>query len=123
MARDTSIEAFNKIKENGLLGKRQFEVYNWFFENGPATARDCYESLCRGKVILNPGSYITRISELKKMGSMIEVGERVDSDTKHRVYLWDVTSKIPVKFEKPKRQKCPTCDGHGYIQTSQGKLF
>lgn len=37
MARDTSREAYNKIKEMGLLSQRRWEVYDILYSHGPMT--------------------------------------------------------------------------------------
>lgn len=37
MTRNTSVEAYHKIKEEGLIGKRQMQVYEILFEHGPLT--------------------------------------------------------------------------------------
>lgn len=119
MTRQTSIEAYNTIKENGLLSKRRWEVYQTLYEHGPLSQVETSFSL-RGKLDwgINP-----RFSELKKMGLIIEVGKTIDPRTGQTVLLWDVTSNLPKKFEKPKRFKCNACAGKGYFEESQGRLF
>lgn len=100
MTRETSVEAYNTIRQNGLLSQRRWQVYDFVYQNGPCAARDATKSLMNQG--LNSGSISTRFSELKEMGLLIEVGEKVDDETKMRVILWDVTDKLPTKLSKKK---------------------
>jgi hypothetical protein len=115
MTRRTSIEAYRRIKEGGLLSRRRFEMYDWLFHNGPASARDAYKILCDGKPI-NPSSYLSRLSELRDMEVVAEVGEKIDPETKQTVIVWDVTENLPKKIIKPTRHKCKACNGKGFIE-------
>jgi len=120
MTRRTSRDAYYSIKENGLLSKRRFEVYEYVYLNGPCTAREAYKDLCKGSQI-NPSSYLSRFSELRDLGVLEEVGERFDSETKQTVILWDVTDAMPSKVKKPDQIKCSYCKGKGYV--TQGRLL
>ncbi len=121
MVRETSIAAFNAIKENGLLSKRRFQVYDFVFHNGPVTARQVTKALLRQGE--NSGNFATRLSELRTAGVVREVGKVLDPETGMSVLSWDVTAKLPVKFDKPVEHKCPTCKGTGKITHTQGRLF
>jgi hypothetical protein len=124
--RQTSIEAYNKIKENGLLSQRRFEVYDYVFGNGPTTARGAVKALSKKRgeqVAISFSSYAARFSELRDVGVLAEVGTTIDKDTGCEVILWDVTDRLPIKLDKPKRIKCKACNGKGYFETQQGKLF
>lgn len=100
--RDTSIEAFRKITENGWLGRTQEAVYTCLYHHGPLTRSELDASLKHSEEV-NP-SYHKRLSELKRMGLAIEVGKKTDPRTKKGVLLWDVTS---AEFVKP----LPTVSG------------
>lgn len=121
MTRKTSIEAYNKIKENGLLSKRRFQVYEYLYKNGPCIARQIHKDLAVFGT--NVSGYMGRLSELRDAGVVAEVGKVVDKETGHKVLLWDVTKNLPVKLEKPKRIKCKVCNGKGYSETQQGRIF
>lgn len=106
MVRETSIEAYQKIKEEGLLSKRRLELYEYVFENGPCTARAAVKELSKKlgqEVAISFSSYAARFSELRDAGVFSEVGETIDTETKHKVILWDVTKNLPVKLNKPRR--------------------
>ena len=93
--RDTSIDAYLTIKENGLLNKNQQQVYETLFNKGSMT---CSEVLQYLNLQTNQSG---RFTELKEKGVIKEVGKRECRVTGHRVYLWDVTSELP----KTKRQR------------------
>jgi hypothetical protein len=101
MTRKTSIETFRQIEEEGMLSSRRLQVYSTLFKIGPATAAEISEA-DRGS-FTNPAkgdNSHARLSELKKMGCVEEVGERVCSITGRNVLVFDVTSDLPQKFEK-----------------------
>lgn len=100
MTRETSIEAYNHIKNNGLLSKRKMQVYDYLYKNGPATGMDVTDALSNGK---DHGSYSTRLSELREAGVVKECGKVKSNHSTHEVILWDVTSKKdPIKPVKKK---------------------
>ena len=107
MARETSINAYNHIKENNLLGKLQFKVYQTLYYHGPLTGNEM-------RIVLdhdgNSGVYTTRLSELERMGAIKALEKRVCSATGHKALEWDVTSHIPKSKVKAitKKQKINT---------------
>lgn len=110
MARSTSIQAYNKIKQNGLLSKLRFEVYDYVYHNGPCTAKHIFKELskivvARGKPQPNSGVYTTRCSELRNLGVMFEVKKIQCPDSKHTVISWDVTSSLPTPIIKKVTRK------------------
>ena len=122
MIRDTSIEAYNTIKAEGLLSKRRLEVYEVLFHNGPLTATQIAQDMPGFKSQSVGANVHARLGELRSAGCVIERGEVECPITKMRVILFDVTSKLPIKLEKPVRHKCPHCKGKGYIEETQSKF-
>lgn len=122
MTRETSIEAYNKMKNEGLLSSRRWQVYDVLFKYGPMTTNELFKKLM-GSSSTNQPSLHSRLNELRKMGCVKELGTKVCTVTQMTVILWDVTSNLPTKFEKAKRIKCPHCDGKGYVQQEQARLF
>lgn len=118
--RETSRDAYHAIKENGLLSRRRFEVYEYLYLKGPSTAREMYNSLCAGGKI-NPSSYLSRLSELRDMGVVRELPDRkLDPETGQTVLVWEVIKeKLPVKFDRPVKKVCPTCKGSGLLIEQQ----
>ena len=98
--RETSIEAYHKIVNNGLLSKRRMEVYDFIFHNQPVSLNTIIAALSRPG--FNTGSYSGRISELERLGVIEPQGQIVAPQTKHIVLLWVTTDNLPgvlPKFE------------------------
>jgi hypothetical protein len=126
MTRQTSVDAYHKIKDEGLLSARRWEAYDILFRHGPLTANELL-AIAKQEDPSRSWSHLEtltkRLRELCQSGVADEVGTKICSITGMTVILWDVTAHIPVKFEKPKRHKCNACNGRGYIEESQAKLF
>lgn len=94
MTRQTSIDAYNKIKADGLLNGRRMQVYETLFAHGPLTARQVWR-------MVDPeaptGGITTRLSELRERTCVAEVGKVIEPETGHEVILWDVTPWLPVE--------------------------
>lgn len=95
--RKTSIEAYHNIKENGLLSKRRFEVYEFLFNNGPCTQRQVYMGVGNGN---NFSSYTSRFSELRRMNLIDDFGTTICQHTGQTVLFFDVTENLPKKLDK-----------------------
>jgi len=119
MVRQTSIDAYNAIKNNGLLSHRRWQVYDILFRLGPLTGREVFNKIENGFTTHTAA----RLTELRNLGCISEIGRRICSVTGMEVILWDVTDRLPLKLEKPKRHKCPYCDGRGYFEETQTKMF
>ncbi len=123
MIRQTSIEAYNTIKDNGLLSERRWQVYNVLFHHGPLTATQIASKIPGIKSASVGNNSHARLGELRQMGCVVETGYVECPLSGMTVIRWDVTDKVPVKFERPSRVKCTHCSGKGYIETQQTKLF
>ncbi len=124
--RQTSYEAFKQIESEGLLSKLRFVVYKALYEGGPMTAQETWHYLRdqaarRGEARIN--GITPRFSELFRCGVIEEDGERPCKITKRKCIVWKVNAKLPVKLERPHRRKCKACDGKGYLETQQTKIF
>lgn len=97
-SRQTSVDAFREIESSGLLSRLRFEVYRWLYENGPATAKEVELGLKKG--IESTGVWSTRLSELKRLGVIEEIGKTQCKFSGHEVIEWDVTANLPRKLEK-----------------------
>lgn len=109
MIRDTSIEAYEKIRAGNLLSKRRLEIYVELFDNGPMTANEIFRNI-RGVSSINQANIPARLNEMRWMGVVRELGTQKCSVTGNDVILWDVTAKVPEKFKKEKKFNCPTCE-------------
>lgn len=106
MTRQTSIEAYRQIKEDGLLSERRFEAYELLFHHGPCTAKEMMQFAKNEGTITNHihlYSLEKRLSELRKMGCVAEAGERSCNVSGMTAILWEVTGKLPKDFDKTKQ--------------------
>jgi len=103
MQRDTSKEVYKQIKDNGLLAKRRLEVYEIIYKYGSMTGAEVsnMHKIQFGTV----GSTVSetvrnRITELRNMGVVRELGTTECPITHNTVILWDVTSNLPKNLPK-----------------------
>lgn len=94
-ARATSVEAYHQIIEEGLLTATKARVYEHLYVSGPLTARELTLRMARAGE--NATSYHKRLSELRDVGVVAEVGIRTCAVTKRRAITWDVTASLPGK--------------------------
>jgi len=92
MIQQTSIDAYEKLKESKVLGKLQLEVAEILIKSGPLT---------QGEVVIrssrrNRGSSITpRFAELEDAGVIEHCGSRECTVTKNDCLVWKYTGRIP----------------------------
>jgi hypothetical protein len=115
MTRRTSIEAYNEIKENGLLSRRRFQVYESLaLLHRSATASEIATKMPGQKSESVGANIHARLGELRECGVVEEDGETKCPLTGMMVILWKITSNLPIKKTKPTRIKCKECNGKGY---------
>jgi Fe2+ or Zn2+ uptake regulation protein len=95
IVRETSIDVYHKIEEEGLLSRLRFQVYSVLFHHGPMTAMEVCEKLKELKMPVKQVSVSPRMSELRDRGVVKECGEKLCAVTQHNSILWDVTNKLP----------------------------
>lgn len=108
MIRQTSVETYNAIKADGLLGRLQMDVYAAIFEHGPVTQNELHQYWFPGR---QPRDIQPRVSELVKFGVVKEVGKRPCKITRRECLIWDVTDSLPVKPRKDERSPLADCVG------------
>ncbi len=87
--RQTSIDCYHKIKEEGLLSKMRLNMLEAIFNNSPCTASEAFKALgCKT-------NQSGRITELKELGVIHEVQTRICNVTGRNVIEWDLTDKLP----------------------------
>lgn len=123
MTRQTSFIAYTKIKEEGLLSKKRWEVYDILFEHGPLTAHEVVAKARKQYPLSNQTSFNARLSELESQRVVARVGKKINPVSGTENYLWDVTAHEPIKLEKPTKHKCKHCNGTGEVVEQQTKLF
>lgn len=120
--RQTSIDAYHQIKEDGLLSRRKWQVYDVIYNHGPITAGEVWSKFFK-KLNISQNSTNPRVSELEELGVIRDVGIRECTITGKRCSTWVATKNLPVKLTKEEKIKCPTCNGKGHIVDKQMKLF
>jgi len=104
MIRETSIEAYNTIRDQGMLSRRRWEAYDGLFKYGPCTGNELIKKIIGQEngyhAVRTQTNIITRLGELRDMGCVKELGETVCSITKMKVILWDVTNNLPKKLTR-----------------------
>jgi hypothetical protein len=96
MVRATSLAAYEKIVENGLLGRMHTKAYRALAEHGPMTASELDMNL--GGRRSDGGR---RLSELRDMGVVREVSHRPCRITGNIAIEWDIIiDSLPRKIEK-----------------------
>ena len=102
MVRDTSIDAYRMIKENGLLSRVNFDVYAVIHDHGPITIRET------SLVLKNqyPATTVSpRFSDLERRGVIRSVEKRPCKITGNVVHSWECTDKLPEELERRKTNK------------------
>ena len=105
MARKTSVDTFNKIKQNGLLPRKRSEVYSILYEFGPMTGGEVakkHQELFNRRGVSE--SIRNRITELVKQGAVEELGERPCNITGNNSILFQTTDELPKKLENKKQE-------------------
>ena len=98
--RQTSIDCYNKIKQEGLLSKRRLEVYEAILKNAPCTTNEALKDLYSGSHGVG-----SRTTELRDVGVIYEKGEKKCSITGRNVIEWDLTDRLPVNLKKINKTK------------------
>ena len=96
--RPTSLETYRNIRENGLLSKRKWEVYDIVYKHGPITANEIVRMSKRKYPNGNASSFNARLSELKTMGVAVEVDKTTDKVSGNSCFLWQLTDSLPTKI-------------------------
>ena len=98
--RQTSIDCFNEIRENGLLSGRRLEVYEAILKNAPCTTNEALQDVYSGSHGVG-----SRTTELRDVGVIYEVRTRQCRVTGRNVIEWDVTDRLPLNIKKTNKTK------------------
>ena len=104
--RQTSIDCYNKIKEQGLLSNMRFKVYEAILKKAPCTSGEAFATMTTKENQISQSR--ARFTELRNLGVIYEKGEKKCSITGRNVIEWDLTDKLPVDYKshnKTKKQK------------------
>lgn len=112
MTRRTSAQAYRRIEEDGLLSRRRWQVYDILYKHGPLTANEIVRYARRYHPTANQTGFNARLSELKRIGVAVEVGEKPDAVSGQKCFLWDVTDALPLKLPKKEQRTYWVVEGH-----------
>lgn len=97
--RQTSVDTYNEIKEKGLVGRLQFEVYDAIYKHGPITQGElmkiAFEARENTAMTIRP-----RFAELERLGTIEIVDKRPCKVTGRECLVWDVTGTLPEKSKE-----------------------
>jgi len=102
-ARQTSIDCYNQIKQEGLLTKRRLEVYEAIFKNAPCTSSEAMINRLNSSNVLSQSR--ARFTELRELGVIYEKDVRPCRITGRNVIEWDLTDRLPVDIKKSNKTK------------------
>ena len=104
--RQTSIDCYNKIKEQGLLSNMRFKVYEAILKKAPCTSGEAFATMTTKENQISQSR--ARFTELRNLGVIYEKGEKTCSITGRNVIEWDLTDRLPINIKssnKTKKQK------------------
>jgi len=100
--RQTSIDCYNKIKQEGLLSKRRLEVYEALLSTAPCTSS---EAIRNAKTTFGVFGVSSRFTELRDLGVIYEKNVRPCKVTGRSVIEWDLTDTLPIEIKSSKKTK------------------
>lgn len=100
--RQTSIDCYNQIRENGLLSKRRLEVYEALLSTAPCTSS---EAIRNAKTTFGVFGVSSRFTELRDLGVIYEKDVRPCKVTGRNVIEWDLTDRLPLTLKKSNKTK------------------
>jgi len=102
--RQTSIDCYRQIQAEGLLSKRRWEIYNILYHHGPMSSNETFDYSQLKGVDGYRHNANARMTELRDLGVVMELGTKVCSKTGRTVIEWDVTDRLPKRLIKPTKK-------------------
>jgi len=103
MIRQTSIECYNQIKQEGLLSKKRLQVYEAILKLAPCTSGEAFATMTTKENQISQSR--ARFTELRELGVIYERGEKKCSITGRNVIEWDLTDRLPINIKKSNKTK------------------
>lgn len=91
--RETSAAVYHEIEAKGLLSAMRWKVYSFLYQFGPLTQNELNAGL-KGSDEVAP-SYHKRLSELRDLKVVRELGTRTCKVSGNQCIEWDVTALLP----------------------------
>lgn len=100
MIRQTSIDCYNEIKENGLLTEIRLKVLENVMKLAPCTSTELNKHMLE---VYNINGSWRVLTHLRDVGVLYETGTRPCKITGRNVIEWDLTNDLP-KVELERKQ-------------------
>jgi hypothetical protein len=101
--RQTSIDCYTQIKQEGLLSKKRLEVYRAILKKAPCSSGEAFATMTTKENQISQSR--ARFTGLRDLGVIYEKGEKKCSITGRNVIEWDLTDRLPANIKKPKTTK------------------
>ena len=101
--RQTSIDCYNKIKQEGLLSNMRLKVYEAILRKAPCTSGEAFAIMTTKENQISQSR--ARFTELRELGVIYEVQNRKCTITGMNVIEWDLTDRLPVNMKKTNKTK------------------
>tara|TARA_B110001452_G_scaffold119868_1_gene99454 strand:+ start:121 stop:543 length:423 start_codon:yes stop_codon:yes gene_type:complete len=101
--RQTSIDCYNEIKENKLLSKKRFEVFEAILKTAPCTSGEAFSTMTTKENQISQSR--ARFTELRELGVIYEKDVRKCRITNRNVIEWDLTGRLPKDVKLSKNNK------------------
>lgn len=115
MVRETSIDCYSEIIEEGLVGDMQKIVYDKLLEKDDLTDQE----IARELVFKDPNKVRPRRKELLDLRLILDNGIRRCSVTQRKAHSWVINPKPNIvlirRLKNIIKRKCKHCGGQGYI--------
>jgi hypothetical protein len=104
--RETSLEVYKRINDEGLLSKMRLKVYNELYKHGPCTCGELMRAM-RVDKLDRQGNVWSRLCEMRDQGVVAEVDKRECTVTGNKQLVWATTNSLPDKYipRKTKKEK------------------
>jgi len=116
--RQTSIDCYNQITQEGLLSKRREEVYKAIYKAAPCTTNEALKHIHSGSHGIG-----SRTTELRQLGVIYERGVRKCKITGRNTIEWDVTGRLPVTEKMSKEVRAAIKFNRWHTQGEKNGYF
>jgi hypothetical protein len=97
--RQTSIDTYYAIKDEGVLGDLQWKVYDYLYHHGPMTGRELDDAMIKAGA--EHATSHKRLPELERCDAVRITQQRACKISGRVSREWDVTDRVAVKQPKP----------------------
>jgi hypothetical protein len=107
LTRKASKEAYERVIQEGLLGKRSMQIYRLLYLHPGSTANEICQYINAENPDAKPAqlnSISTRCSELERRQVLREIGLKVCTVSSHQATAYELTDNLPLKLTQVKKK-------------------